>query len=345
MEADAPFTDEQRKAAETVAKLLQLGKKNPNAEEAASAVNKAMDLAMKWNLDVDAIGAQGGEGSRLKDRIKGGWYEWQVDIWRYVAELNFCLYFRDGEWRQRDRRYGWKRDDGTWATYKEDYWQKLHGLVGKKHNVAATKAMASYLETAVERLLMERLGGDNTQRFSNWAHSWRKGAVSDITDRLWERRQQLLSEEREREEAARKRAEEASMAAASDNTALTIASLVQTEREANLDEFYSRPPGTTARLNAEQAARRAAAAAAEREAAEAYTRWAAENPEEAAEKAREEREQRAKDDAKASRRSYSSGPQDTTDWSAFKSGKAAAASIGLDQQAGGVKSAGSLGNG
>ena len=86
METDAPFTDEQRKTAETVAKLLQLGKKNPNAEEAASAVSKAMDLALKWNLDVEAIGAQGDEGSRLKDRIKGGWYEWHVDIWHYVAE-------------------------------------------------------------------------------------------------------------------------------------------------------------------------------------------------------------------------------------------------------------------
>ena len=345
MEADAPFSDEQRKAAETVAKMLQLGKKNPNKNEAEVAIRKAMDLALRWNLDVEAIGAQGDEGTRLKDKVKGGWYEWQVDIWRYVAELNFCLYFRDGEWRERSRRHGWKHDDGTWATYQEGYWQKLHGLVGKRHNVAATRAMATYLEQAVERELMGRLGNDNTQRFSNWAHSWRRGAVEDITTRLYERRKGLLAEEGRRTREAEARAAEAGMAGASSGTAVSIASLVQTERDANMDEYLDRAPGTTARLNAERAAARAAAAQASREAAEAHTRWAAEHPEEAAEEARKAREQRAKDDAKEANRSWSrasSGPRDTTDWGAFSSGKQAAAKIGLDQQAGGVKTSGRL---
>jgi hypothetical protein len=344
MQADAPFTEEQRMAASTVAKMLQLGKKNPNAQEAAVAVKKAMELALKWNLDVEAIGAQGDEGTRLKDRIKGGWYEWQVDIWRYVAELNFCLYYRAGEWRERDRRYGWKNADGTWATYQENYWQKLHGLVGKKHNVAATRAMAEYLEQAVERELMERLGNDNTQRFSNWAHSWRKGAVEDITTRLYERRKHLLAEEARKAREAEARAAAAGMAGAPSGTSLAIASLVQTERDSNMDEYLDRAPGTTARLNAERIALRAAEAEARRIADEEHTRWAAEHPEEAAEEARRAREERAKRDAKEAGSSYrsSAGPRDTTDWGAFSSGKSAGAKIGLDVQAGGFKSAGSL---
>lgn len=342
MTPDKPFTEEQREGAAKIAKLLQLGHKNPNQEEAASALKKAADLALALNLDIAAIGATSDQGARKEEKIKGGFYDHQVWIWQEVAELNFCLYFTDGGTVERRVRT-FKRDDGTWAYRTDSHWEKRHGLVGRVHNVATTKAMAIYLETAVERLVMERLGNDNTQRFSKWAVDFRKGAVLDICERLRERRKELVDEEASRIRDAELRAAQAATAGASSGTSVTIASLAQTESDANRDEHYGWAPGTSARYRAEEKARAAARAEAKRQADEEWTRWAAAHPEEARKQEAQRRKEAEKREARASRTRGSYWKN--VDWGAFDAGQKAGKKVGLDVQAGGVKSSGGIGHG
>lgn len=335
MEADKPFTPEQKAGAETIAKLLQRAHKNPNQNETAVALQKAADLALKLNLDIAAIGADALEegGTRKQEKVKGGFYDYQVWIWQEVAELNFCLYFADGGFRKERRRYGWKNDDGTWATYEVSIWTRFHGLVGRRHNVATTKAMAEYLEQAVERQVMERLGNNNTQRFSKWAVDFRKGAVMDICERLRDRRKEMIAEEQRKIHEAEKRAAEAASKGASTATAVTIASLAQTEKDANRDEYHGLAPGTSARLRMEDAAKRAARAEAARQAEEEHTRWAAAHPEEAAKLEADRRKEAEKREARSSRRTGGRSTYwDKVDWSAFQAGQQVGKKIGLDVQ-------------
>lgn len=326
MKPDVPFTEEQRDGARKIAKLLQLGHKNPNLEEAASALQKAQDLALALNLDIAAIGATADEGTRKQEKVRGGFYDHQVWVWQEVSELNFVLYFPDGGWNERKVR-SWKNPDGSWNYRTERKWEKRHGLVGRQHNIVATKAMATYLEAAVERLVMERLGNDNRQRYSNWAVSFRKGAILDICGRLRERRQEIIrTEEAKAEEAAAR----AAAGAASTSTAMSLASFAQTETDANLDERHGWPPGTAARHRAERVAKQAARAAAQREAEAEYVRWAAAHPAEAAKMEAKRKAEEAKREAREARSGGSYWKN--VDWSAFRGGESAGRKIGLDPQ-------------
>lgn len=316
--------DEHRKILAKVQKLLQLSEKNPNSEEAASAAAKAQELLLAYNLSEAMLEEGGSSAKREKTLKKGGTYKYQRDLWMYVADLNFCLY-----WTQR-KTIDFIRTRKNWdgSTYKEESFKYVwhHRLVGRSHNVQATINMSEYLQEAIERILAERLlQGKPFQHYniltSNWAHSYRAGAVSNIVSRLWDRRREQMAEEDKR-----RRMEEDRLRASgfSTSNALTIAGLRDKEHDANMDALYGE--GWSAR----QASKRAAQAAADRAADEAYTKWAAENPEEA----RREEEKRRKEEEKRSRRRTRSSfrEDDKTDWSAYNAGHKAADSISIDQQ-------------
>lgn len=342
MEADRDLTDDQRAVLEKVEKLLRLADQqaNSNPAEAASAAAKAQELLLVHNLSADLVGnGEEASGKRADEKVRGGFYEYQCDLWNAVAELNFCFHFVSGQWvRKRVRR----RDPYTWDYINsvEDSWERAHRLVGRVHNIAATKAMARYLEAAVERLVEERIKGQNNLRFSRFAVSYREGAVSNIIERIYEKRKEMLREEARKEAEALKRAEEAGRKGVSTETAVTIASLTQSERDANVD-FMMGEPGYSARQRAERAAQAAAAKAAQEE----YTRWAAAHPEEAAaeEKMRREEAEKTAKRRRGRARINSGSSSKEYDINAYYAGRDAGEKIGLDPQTGGTKTAGALG--
>lgn len=309
-----------------IQKLLNLANKNDNPNEAASAASKAQALMEEWNLTVAAVeDASLSDGKREDAKVGVGFYKWQRWLWRSVAELNFCLYFLTEIW-DPDKLSA--RRDWNGHVIKGVY-VKRHRLVGRVVNVQTTRYMAQYLEKAIEDAVNERTRGLNTQRFSNWAVSFRTGAAAHLVERLEARRRERVKEA----------AETLKKAGHSTSTALTIKDVEDRELEANQDFLYGEG------FTANRAAQRAAAAEECRLEQEARTRWAAEHPEEAAaEEAarREEYEKWHKRYARSSRARYRSAPVDNIDYSAFNSGHDHASKISLDPQVGDAPVAGRL---
>lgn len=161
---------------ERIGKLLALAGCNPNEHEAVAAATKAQELLALHNLDVESVTAAGQrDGRREEMAVAGGFYPFQRDMWRAVAELNFCLYWSIA-------RYVYD------PKFKRGRYRRYHTLVGRKVNTAATRVLAEYLGGAIERLLMERLGDDNTQRFSSWAVGFRRGTTARVCRALRDRR-------------------------------------------------------------------------------------------------------------------------------------------------------------
>ncbi len=315
----------QRRVLPKIEALLRLADKGKNSspEEAASAAAKAQELLLAYNLDSSLVGAGGEDGRREEQKTKGGFYLYQRDLWKAVAELNFCLHFVSGEYvNERTQRQNW---DGTWYTLTQDTWKKHHRLIGKRVNVIATRNMAEYLEAAIEALVTEKViprGHKNQSRFAN---SFREGAAHTILLKLAERRSELLAEEERQAKKVEAEAQAAARAGISTATALTISSVMQTERDANMDHLYGEG------WSAQTRAKRAEAAEKRRQAEEDYTRWAAAHPEEARKQAEEAKKEREKEEKRAARRSAGGGGKEY-DPHAFWSGHDAAKSIGLEQQ-------------
>lgn len=310
------LSPEALKAADKIQKLLNLAAKAGTPEEAAAATAKAQELLAQHNLDVGTVeNATGLDGKREESKVEGGFYEHQRDLWRAVAQLNFCLYWNQRYvYQGRGRVYNvpGDRTSGT-STIEKRMLGRRHAVVGRVVNVRATIAMATYLDQTIERLLKERLGDQAGHHFSNWAVSFRKGAAAEIITKIYERRHELLEAER------RRQADVAQRAGTSTATALTLATLTEREHDANID--FTCGAGTSARWAAERAEK--AQRAQEREAS--YARWAAAHPEEARKK---EQERAAKEQAQARRASR----RDRTDYGAYFAGQDAAKHVGLDPQ-------------
>lgn len=316
---------------EQIQKLLNLAAKNPNEHEAAAAASKAQELLSRYNLDVATIEKAGDAkaGKREQAMVDGGTYAYQRELWKAVADLNYCFH-----WVQpfrvwsKSKRVGTGRERFTTEGY---VMKQRHVIVGRIVNTQATKIMAQYLQSAIERVTLERLGlrhnlqisgqaisADlNAQRFSNWAVSFRKGCARRVLEQLEDRRSAILAAEAKKRRADEARAKRAGISTA---TGLTLKDMTKAEREANYDFIYGEGEWAATQ------ARRAEAARKQREEEAAYTKWAKAHPEEARAKEEERR--------KAERRSYrgGSGPRDTTDRSAFWSGYDEAKDISLEQQ-------------
>lgn len=314
--------EHERKILTQVQKLLSVQGRTP--EETAAYAQKAQDLMLAWNLSEDRLGEGGEDGRRAEEKFRGGFYEYERDLWERVADLNFCLYWSHWVTVPRERVDERVRNYRT-RHAREFRRERQHRIVGRVVNITATRNMMSYLLDATERLCREWLGASqNTGLRSRRAVSFREGVASDLASRLWDRRQAQLTEERRAAERARREAEAAGMAGASSSTAITISSVRKSERDANMDLLYGE--GWSAR----RAADIAKAAAAERAAREAYTRWAAANPEEAAREAEKERQA----ERRRSYRPTRERAEKERDWGAFSAGSEAGASISLDPQVG-----------
>lgn len=353
--------DQQRKVLPRIEALLRLYDKGKHSEEAhvlneaESALAKAQELLLAYNLSADLVGTGSNDGVREEQKLKGGFRQYERDLWQEVAELNFCMYFSSGE--TVVTAYKRTRPDGSKYIERDEKFQYLHRLVGRKVNVMATVNMARYLEDAIERLVDERLVQDSAgQRWSKFNIAFREGAASTITHKLFMRRRQLVAEEEAKQREAAERAQQAGSAGVSTGTALTISSHTQAEKDANNDHANGWQAGKTASLRAEWQAKQAAQAEANRIAREEHTRWCEENPEEArklAEARRKEEEAAEKREARnAARRTggryrgwtAADERREAAD-AAYTMGRRAAEKINIDQQMGAGGKGGSLGNG
>jgi hypothetical protein len=338
--------DQQKKVLPRIQKLLKVydhGQHSDNEHilrEAEEALRMAQELLVAYNLSADLVGQGDDNGVREEQKLAGGARSYERDLWRAVAKLNFVLYFTSGE--TKVTAYKRKRADGSMYIDREEKYQHLHRLVGRKVNVVSTIAMARYLEEAIERLVEERIGPDNArERWSKFNVTFREGAASAVTDKLYRRRQKLLDEDARKQREAEEKARQGSMAGVSTSTALTIGSHTQAELDANKDFANGWEPGTTAENRARWQAEQAARAERERLAREAHVRWCEENPEEAramAEEQRREQEEAEKREARNARRRTGSSRWTKADeaWAerrqAFTMGAEAAERISIDQQ-------------
>ena len=340
------MNEEQKKALDRVEKLLRHAGKTQNADEAASYTARAMKILEDYNLDIASVDeSEDGSGRRSEEKLTGGFYQFERDIWAWVAELNFCLHWHQMQWVDRPAN---QLTHARVLAYQDPWRQRhilrgVHKLVGKTVNVTATKIMAQYLLQTTERLTRERLGellrpGEklNSQLRSRWAVSYREGIAETITDKLWHRKREQEQEELLAQKEARERAEAAGLAGATTETALTVASVRKTEREANLDFVYGEG------FSADLAARRAEAARRAAEYEAEMTRLKAENPEEYR---RLQEEAEAEERRRARRRSRSSGGSSKErDWSAYSAGREAGRSVSIDPQASSGRASGGIGH-
>lgn len=318
------ITAEAQKALDKAMKVLEMARRQKgNEAEAEVAAAKFQELLVKYNLDAAQVEAAGGKasGKREEKKVRGGFYKHQEDLWAWAAEVNFCLHWCVAHWEKSEVTH--TRRDGSTYTYTDYKRQKRHEIVGRTHNVAATVALAEYLEEAIERVVMEELHNDNRMRFSNYAVSMRKGMAAKLCNKMYERREQLLSEEKVARQKAEDAARRAAAAGASTSMDVSLADFSKTERDANMDHVFGE--GYSAKKAAERAERAQRKAREEAE----YAAWAAAHPEEARAQEEERRKEREKRDK---RRSRGSRADDNTNYSAFNRGYAKAEEIGLDPQ-------------
>lgn len=348
-------TSEDQKVIDKIGALFKLAGNNTSREEAELAMAKANELMEAHGLSMAAIneGSSTKKASKRTDqKLKGGLYQFQRDLWGAVAKLNFCWYWNLYE-RDFDkispywvRKYGGK--DNV-PEYRRGGFVFRHRLVGRAVNVAATISMCSYLEQAMERLVRERLGERNLAKaerrkdeierygeaytkeealWGEWAVKFREGIADVVCEKLAERRRGLIRAERQKHYEAQQASAEAAGAGHSTSTALTLGTLTEQEHAENYDFLYGE--GEYAAMMAERAAR----AERQRIEDERHAAWAAANPEEA----KAEEEERRKEARKWNRSSWNAGMSskgDKMDHGAYHAGRDAGKSIGLDPQTGG----------
>lgn len=325
-EQNQQISEEAQKALERALKVLEMAqRKEGNEAEAEVAARKFQEILIKYNLDAAAIEQSRGErsGKREEQKLAGGVYKYQRRLWAWAAELHFCLYFTSQGWEDRKvRRRHWTGDMVERTVWKR-VWK--HRIIGRTVNVRATTALAEYLEQAIERVVMEALGDNNNQRFSRYAVSMREGMADRLCEKMAARRREVLAEEaRQRHEAA-EAARRAGRAGVSSETAVTLSSYAQSERDANMDHYMGEEG-----WSAKRAAERAASARKRAQEEAAYAEWAKQNPEEARKQA-EEQERRMR--KHRTRRSRSASSDDRNlDLGAYYRGRDAAEEIGLDTQ-------------
>lgn len=233
---------------ERIQKLLALAGNNSNEHEAAAAAEKAAALMAEHNISVLSINRSTNTHAERKDKVrKGGLYAWQRDIWKAVADLNFCVYFSI---------------KGT--TKGSSYEQRL---VGSEVNVISAEVLGDYLQQTIDRMghAWAKSNGYKSG-FVRQAIAYREGLALGLVVRI----RKIISD---RETAAQyqRHANKTN----GDSTALTIIDVMGTEQDLNKDYLAGYEPGTHARLRREYEERARA-----RE--EANRKWREENPEQAA---------------------------------------------------------------
>jgi len=317
MSAQKELTADQLAIIEKVRKLLALAEANDNPNEAAAAGAKAQKLLADYNLESANVEGATQDDAREAVKLDGGTHAFQRDLWRAVAELNFCSYWAQ-EYTATETKHVWSKAGASLGTQTKQVKRHRHNLIGRIVNARMTVAMATYLLEAIERVLRERLNG--APAGSNWAWSFRKGAASTLVGKLYDRRAEYIAEENER---ARRAA--ASSGPASGSTALTLTTFAKSEKERNDDFRFGE--GWSAR----QAIAAAKAVAAHDKMRKAFTEWREKHPKAPASKFKFTDENGT--EWRYGRASSGRSARDTSiNADAYDDGRQAAEDIGLDTQ-------------
>lgn len=312
-----------------IGKLLAkaAGTKNETERDLFNA--KAMELIEQNNLSMAAIeigGTSAKMAKRTDEKMKGGLYQWQRDLWDAVAKLNFVMHFQLYTYDPDKVSKYWAKKYGGVANvpeYKRGGYYFQRRLVGRVVNVQATKAMAEYLEGAIERALKDELHDRGDHLFSEWANGFRTGAADEVILKLVNRREEVLRTEREKEMAKDAELRAKGAEGFSTERGLTLAGIKETEEAGNYDHIHGE--GAYARKMAARAERAARLKRQEEE----YAQWAKDNPEEA--------RKQAEEDEKRWRRyghtpwNYGMG-KSKYDKGGYNTGSKAGRNIGIDQQ-------------
>jgi hypothetical protein len=300
--------------------LLNLAAKAGTAEEAAAANAKASELMERYNLSAAMLEKrEGKDGKRKQEEVVGGQYQWQRELWASVARLNFCLHWVQEFITVRERTERSTINPNRVYYKGQPVTRKRHALVGRIHNVEATKAMAGYIEQTINRVLADRLRLPNGKLPGDYngafGASFREGMADEIMVRLSDRRRKVLAAEARRKKAA--------ASGASSGTALSLTVFIDEETDKNMDFIYGEG------YSAEKARKQMEHAQRRKEEQEAYTAWAKANPEEATRQAEEERKRNRR------RGGYGSSPRERQkDWGAYRAGSEAGRKVSLDPQVG-----------
>jgi hypothetical protein len=312
-----------RSIMEKIEKLLRLANNNDNEHQAAQALAKANEYLAQYNLDVATVERHSGEtGKREEQRVMGGMHVYQRNLWRSIAELNFCFY-----WTMKVRA-----KEGSLAAKRKRRFTHEHKLIGRVVNVRATQNMADYLEKTIERLCRDRLGGDAGKQFySSDAVSYREGIADRVIEKVNDRRWEMITKERRAKAEREKAARESGRADAVTGTAITLFDYSQQENDANTDFIYGEGYSAKERADRARYAQERAETKAREEAE--YTAWAKDNPELARQKEEEARKEREKNEARWSRRRYREPKERKPgDMNAYYAGLEAGEKVSIDQQ-------------
>lgn len=298
-----------RKVLDKVRKLMTLANDGGATEgEANAALEAAQAIMAKNNLtmaQLEAAGKSGGEGAaRLKSQLKGkAGYSYQQQLMLTVAQTNHCTVLTT---------YVWKGNRRMATGY---------ALIGREANVAAALGMFDYLNQSLERIVTPFIKGDNTQRLSKAAISFKEGAAQRLQERLSER---FYAAQAEQSAAARAQRKAAQATGSGTGLVVVMEDFAEAERHANSDFRHGWEAGTSARKEAEAMTRGQESRKREEERRATLT-----DEERAAEDA-----EKAKDYAKweAKWQKQSDAYWDKKDISAYHAGKRAADQIGLDGQ-------------
>lgn len=157
-----------------------------NEAEATLAMARAQELLAVYNLDyamVAAANVAGGtvaaapEKREQTDISRSAKMEWQRDLWRTIAEANFCHHWII-------YRYEGKRGVGK----RSKVAVKRHAVLGRVSNVMAVRLMGEYLEDTIERMLPY----PNNERMSRSANSWKAGAADRLCERIREQAEKRM---------------------------------------------------------------------------------------------------------------------------------------------------------
>lgn len=321
--------EQDEKLIDRIGKLLAKAAASKFPEERDLFQAKAMQMIADNNLDMAAIEMGGNSAKAAKrtdEKRAGGLYNWQRELWKAVAELNFCMYFNLYTYNPDKVSKYWSRKYGGVANVPEHRrggYSFQHRLVGRTVNVALTQTMADYLEGAIERHLKDELHYRDEHLFSEWANGFRTGAADEVINKLIARRREMLAEEKAKEMAKDAELRAKGAAGHSTDRGITLASVAETEKAGNYDVLHGE--GAYAKMLANRA-RWAEEARIEEE---RYAKWAAENPEEA----RKREAELEKEYRRYSRTSWNAGMgKSKYDKGGYNSGSSAGRKISIDPQ-------------
>lgn len=238
MEALKSIQDVPDNVVNRIKKLLRKSEvtRNDSEAEAELCMQKAQELMAQWNIDMSAAEASGADvvEKRVREQHeRAAMYKYQRELWRSVAQVNFCLYFTVPIYKN----VMVVNDDWTGdQQYAEKIVSRRHCFMGRESNVSATKLMGDYLEEAINRECPYK-GSTKS------AISWKEGCASKLTARLYDRMWALQEENRAK-----------SKVSAADGAVMLLSDVYTSEYEMNIDAEYG--AGTSARWRADRIARK-----------------------------------------------------------------------------------------